>query len=80
MIGPLGLTFAMLKFGYSKSFLSMVISRCFQGVFNGNIGALKLLNYTLYFIQHHIRGIKNCYGRGTILPKCLTPVVLNLSS
>lgn len=51
MIGPLGLTFAMLKFGYSKSFLSMVISRCFQGVFNGNIGALKLLNYTLYLFN-----------------------------
>ncbi|KAL9714425.1 hypothetical protein Ac2012v2_002740 [Leucoagaricus gongylophorus] len=41
LLGPLGLTFAMLRFGYSTSFLSMVLSRCMQGIFNGNIGVSK---------------------------------------
>ncbi|KAF5359367.1 hypothetical protein D9756_003058 [Leucocoprinus leucothites] len=41
LLGPFGLTFAMLRFGYSTSFWPMVLSRCFQGVFNGNIGVSK---------------------------------------
>ncbi len=40
LLGPLGLTFAMLKFGVSDSFWSLVWTRCFQGMFNGNIGML----------------------------------------
>ncbi|KAK0204477.1 major facilitator superfamily multidrug-resistance, DHA1 sub-family [Desarmillaria ectypa] len=41
LLGPLGLTFAMLGFGASSSFWSLVLFRCAQGVFNGNIGVSK---------------------------------------
>ncbi|TFK31030.1 major facilitator superfamily multidrug-resistance, DHA1 sub-family, partial [Crucibulum laeve] len=41
LIAPLGLTFAMLAFGLSKTFWPLVISRSFQGIFNGNIGVSK---------------------------------------
>ena len=37
-LGPLGLSIAMLGFGVSTQFWSLVMFRCFQGVFNGNIG------------------------------------------
>ncbi|KAK1226807.1 hypothetical protein PQX77_010214 [Marasmius sp. AFHP31] len=43
LIGPLGLTFAMLGFGLSKTFWHMVVFRCAQGVFNGNLGVVKTL-------------------------------------
>ncbi|KAE9406686.1 MFS general substrate transporter [Gymnopus androsaceus JB14] len=41
VIGPLGLSLAMLSFGLSQSFWGMVISRAAMGVFNGNIGVSK---------------------------------------
>ncbi|KAJ7579081.1 major facilitator superfamily multidrug-resistance, DHA1 sub-family [Mycena floridula] len=41
LIGPLGLTFAMLGFGLSKAYWYLVVLRCAQGVFNGNIGISK---------------------------------------
>ncbi|KAK0193454.1 major facilitator superfamily multidrug-resistance, DHA1 sub-family [Armillaria mellea] len=41
LLGPLGLTFAMLGFGLSSNFWSLVLFRCAQGVFNGNIGVSK---------------------------------------
>ncbi|KAG6849613.1 hypothetical protein H0H93_006896 [Arthromyces matolae] len=41
LLGPLGLALAMLSFGLSTDFLSMVVSRCMQGAFNGNIGVSK---------------------------------------
>ncbi|KAF9259196.1 MFS general substrate transporter [Marasmius fiardii PR-910] len=41
LIGPLGLTFAMVGFGLSKTFWSLVVFRCAQGMFNGNIGVSK---------------------------------------
>ncbi|KAJ8077575.1 hypothetical protein PM082_002007 [Marasmius tenuissimus] len=41
LIGPLGLTLAMIGFGLSKSFWSLVVFRCAQGLFNGNIGVIK---------------------------------------
>ncbi|KAL0569629.1 hypothetical protein V5O48_012338 [Marasmius crinis-equi] len=43
LIGPLGLTLAMLGFGLSKTFWHMVVFRCAQGVFNGNLGVVKTL-------------------------------------
>ncbi|KIK57652.1 hypothetical protein GYMLUDRAFT_45818 [Collybiopsis luxurians FD-317 M1] len=43
LIGPLGLTFAMLGFGLSKAFAALVISRALQGVFNGNIGVSRTM-------------------------------------
>jgi len=43
LIGPLGLAFAVLGFGLSKSFWGMVIARAAMGVFNGNIGVSKTL-------------------------------------
>ncbi|RDB26338.1 Protein ZINC INDUCED FACILITATOR-LIKE 1 [Hypsizygus marmoreus] len=41
LLGPIGLSIAMLSFGLSKSFWPLVVSRCLQGVFNGNIGVSK---------------------------------------
>ncbi|KAF8622842.1 hypothetical protein AX15_006689 [Amanita polypyramis BW_CC] len=41
ILGPLGLSIAMLGFGASTSFWLLVFSRCFQGVFTGNIGVAK---------------------------------------
>ena len=38
LFGPLGLAVAMLSFGMSTTFWPLVVSRCLQGVFNGNIG------------------------------------------
>ncbi|KAG7090157.1 hypothetical protein E1B28_011766 [Marasmius oreades] len=43
LIGPLGLTVAMLGFGLSKTFWQLVVFRCAQGVFNGNLGVVKTL-------------------------------------
>ncbi|KAJ4474967.1 major facilitator superfamily multidrug-resistance, DHA1 sub-family [Lentinula aciculospora] len=43
LIGPLGLSMAMLSFGLSQSFWGMVISRAAMGVFNGNIGVSKTI-------------------------------------
>ncbi|KAG5644648.1 hypothetical protein DXG03_008030 [Asterophora parasitica] len=41
LLGPLGLSIFMLTFGLSNNFWSLVVSRCMQGVFNGNIGVSK---------------------------------------
>ncbi|KAJ6549461.1 major facilitator superfamily domain-containing protein [Mycena sp. CBHHK59/15] len=41
LFGPLGLALSMLGFGLSKRFWSLVVFRCFQGAFNGNIGVSK---------------------------------------
>ncbi|KAF5384044.1 hypothetical protein D9757_006980 [Collybiopsis confluens] len=38
LLGPLGLSVAMVGFGLSRSFWSMVVFRAAQGIFNGNIG------------------------------------------
>ncbi|KAF9007549.1 major facilitator superfamily multidrug-resistance, DHA1 sub-family [Cyathus striatus] len=41
LLGPLGLSLAMLGFGLSGTFWPIVMYRCLQGVFNGNIGVSK---------------------------------------
>ncbi|KIK60236.1 hypothetical protein GYMLUDRAFT_244664 [Collybiopsis luxurians FD-317 M1] len=41
LIGPLGLSIAMVIFGLSKSLWGMAIARTLMGVFNGNIGVSK---------------------------------------
>ncbi|KAJ6488177.1 major facilitator superfamily domain-containing protein [Mycena vitilis] len=41
LFGPAGLAVSMLGFGLSKRFYSLVVFRCFQGAFNGNIGVSK---------------------------------------
>ncbi|KAJ7772383.1 major facilitator superfamily domain-containing protein [Mycena metata] len=41
LIGPVGLALSMLGFGLSKRFWSLVVFRCLQGAFNGNIGVSK---------------------------------------
>ena len=38
LLGPLGLALAMLGFGASTQFYSLVVFRWMQGAFNGNIG------------------------------------------
>ena len=51
LLGPLGLAFTMISFGLSTRFWALLVSRCLQGVFNGNIGksdcGLSLLFYAL---------------------------------
>ncbi|KJA22871.1 hypothetical protein HYPSUDRAFT_201933 [Hypholoma sublateritium FD-334 SS-4] len=41
LIAPLGLGCAMFAFGMSMTFWPLVVARCFQGIFNGNIGVSK---------------------------------------
>lgn len=41
LIGLFGLSLSMLCFGLSKTFWSLVISRCLNGALNGNIGVMK---------------------------------------
>lgn len=41
LLAPLGLTFAMLLFGTSTTFWPLVVARCMQGIFNGNIGVTR---------------------------------------
>lgn len=41
LLGPLGLSFAMIAFGCSTSYWSMILARCLQGICNGNIGVSK---------------------------------------
>jgi MFS family permease len=38
ILGPLGLTVAIIAFGMSTQFWPLVFFRCLQGTFNGNIG------------------------------------------
>ena len=38
LLGPLGLSLVMLGFGMTTVFPWLVVFRCLQGVFNGNIG------------------------------------------
>lgn len=39
--GMLGLALAMIGFGLSKNFWILILSRCAQGAFNGNVGVTK---------------------------------------
>ncbi|KDQ59084.1 hypothetical protein JAAARDRAFT_33814 [Jaapia argillacea MUCL 33604] len=41
LTGLFGLTISMLFFGLSRTFWTLVISRCLAGVLNGNIGVMK---------------------------------------
>ncbi|KAG6906174.1 hypothetical protein DXG01_015437 [Tephrocybe rancida] len=41
LLGPFGLALAMTSFGLSKNFWLLVLSRCAQGIFNGNVGVAK---------------------------------------
>ncbi|KAJ7034582.1 major facilitator superfamily multidrug-resistance, DHA1 sub-family [Mycena alexandri] len=41
LLGPLGLSFSLLGFGWSKTFGSLLLFRAANGVFNGNIGVVK---------------------------------------
>ncbi|KAH8834227.1 major facilitator superfamily domain-containing protein [Flagelloscypha sp. PMI_526] len=41
LVAPLGLAFSMFLFGSAKVFLTLVIARCLQGIFNGNLGVAK---------------------------------------
>jgi MFS family permease len=43
LFGTLGLTAAIIFFGVSKAFWALILSRCIQGVFNGNIGITKAI-------------------------------------
>ena len=40
LLGPLGLSLVMLGFGMTTAFSWLVVFRCLQGAFNGNIGIL----------------------------------------
>ena len=65
LLGPLGLSFAMLGFGLSKSFWSLVTYRCLQGVFNGNIGT-SLLYKPLLVVEPLSRSFEERHSRGEI--------------
>lgn len=67
LFGPLGLAIVMVGFGLSKRFWLLVVFRCLQGGFNGNIGndecciphRMRLMGY---------RGFQECHGGGIISP------------
>jgi len=46
LLGPLGLSFAMVAFGCSTSYWSMILARCLQGICNGNIGKFSIFDLT----------------------------------
>ncbi|KAJ8692295.1 hypothetical protein PTI98_009622 [Pleurotus ostreatus] len=41
LLGMLGLSLSMFSFGLSSKYLTIVVSRCAQGAFNGNVGVGK---------------------------------------
>ncbi|KAJ3568782.1 hypothetical protein NP233_g5486 [Leucocoprinus birnbaumii] len=41
LIGLIGICFSMLFFGLSRSFWTLVVSRCLCGLLNGNVGVMK---------------------------------------
>ncbi|KAI0090258.1 MFS general substrate transporter [Irpex rosettiformis] len=41
LVGVAGLCFSMIFFGLSKTFMSLVLSRCLVGMLNGNLGVIK---------------------------------------
>ncbi|KAF8813393.1 major facilitator superfamily transporter [Phlegmacium glaucopus] len=41
LIGLLGTTLSMLAFGLSRTFWTLILSRCLTGLLNGNIGVMK---------------------------------------
>lgn len=41
VFGTLGLAAAITSFGLTKKFWPLIVSRCVQGIFNGNIGITK---------------------------------------
>ncbi|KIL58275.1 hypothetical protein M378DRAFT_86726 [Amanita muscaria Koide BX008] len=43
LIGLTGLSVSMYTFGLSTTFLGLVLSRCFNGALNGNIGVIKCM-------------------------------------
>lgn len=50
LIAPVGLTLAMLIFGLSTTFWPLVVARCLQGIFNGNIGVSRSVIAEVNFI------------------------------
>ena len=65
LLGPLGLSLAMLGFGASTQFYSLVVFRWMQGAFNGNIGKFPSPTLILLLHRNHDRHCKVYYGRGT---------------
>jgi len=45
VIGPLGLALSLFFFGISTSFWPLVVFRCLQGTFNGNVGQSLTLSF-----------------------------------
>ncbi|EKM78039.1 hypothetical protein AGABI1DRAFT_42398 [Agaricus bisporus var. burnettii JB137-S8] len=43
LLGPIGLAASLFTFGFSNSFWTLLIARCAQGAFNGNIGVTKTM-------------------------------------
>jgi MFS family permease len=64
VLGPFGLGCAMLSFGFARTFWAMVVSRAFQGIFNGNIGMGNAIILLSYLSSPFSRYIKNGDCRG----------------
>ena len=69
ILGPLGLTFSMFSFGTSTTFITLVVSRFFQGVFNGSIG-----EYIIYF---YLRETLYLFVRKGVSQSMIAEVCLN---
>ena len=51
LLGPLGVGVALFGFGLSSTFTGLLVWRCAQGVFNGNIGVVKTVMAEVRSVQ-----------------------------
>ncbi|KAF5359756.1 hypothetical protein D9756_003027 [Leucocoprinus leucothites] len=47
LLGPIGLAISLFTFGLSNSFWVLLIARCAQGAFNGNMGVTKTMMFEM---------------------------------
>jgi MFS family permease len=57
LLGPLGLSFSMLLFGTSTTYIFLVISRFCQGFFNGCVGEYSFILEVRSFIRSYRTGV-----------------------
>ena len=77
LLGPLGLTLALLGFGMSSQFWCLVFFRWFQGAFNGNIGRSFLISPSSDQIYFVIGIAKSVIGEVLVL---VQPTICNVQT
>ena len=81
LLGPLGLSFSMLFFGTSTTYLPLVVSRFCQGLFNGCVGGCIAYFYLWDQIFYRsYRSVSKYDSRGTFLTPTNFSSVLKFNS